>query len=162
MLLLRGATKPAAVPCGPAGFNTCSSCEEQHAPRRGKLTKKSFNTCSSCEEQLMLRRAQSKSRTFQYMLLLRGATSLAGGHKSDAMFQYMLLLRGATETSTQITIRSGFNTCSSCEEQQAPNRKTALRHTFQYMLLLRGATFAASHECNRRIVSIHAPLARSN
>ena len=101
----------------------------------------SFNTCSSCEEQQYHAEIVNVVVGFQYLLLLRGATSLAGGHKSDAMFQYLLLLRGATGLCTAHRARTkfqyllllrgatfpdrtvncagrGFNTCSSCEEQQ--------------------------------------------
>ena len=52
----------------------------------------------------------------------------------------MLLLRGATCCKAQKTrCNLRFNTCSSCEEQQQPKNKQ-----------------------QQRIVSIHAPLARSN
>ena len=76
-----------------------------------------------------------------------------------------------------------FNTCSSCEEQQAPTATVTASGTFQYMLLLRGATdrpryrrgcwsFNTCSSCEEQMdrfclfvdrdgVSIHAPLARS-
>ena len=37
---------------GGAGFNTCSSCEEQHGEFICVFALQCFNTCSSCEEQL--------------------------------------------------------------------------------------------------------------
>ena len=78
---------------------------------------------------------------FQYMLLLRGATVETDAHRHLLGFQYMLLLRGATSIP----------------------RSTALcRGLFQYMLLLRGATQLLARACELNVVSIHAPLARSN
>ena len=58
--------------------------------------------------------------------------------------------------------RYGFNTCSSCEEQQCWNRWKAFTTQFQYMLLLRGATVCVQRRRYTEPVSIHAPLARSN
>ena len=75
------------------------------------------------------------------MLLLRGATPTPAPSSALNWFQYMLLLRGATRPATaQADSPDSFNTCSSCEEQQ--NGSSA--HDFVFM------------------VSIHAPLARSN
>ena len=145
------------------GFNTCSSCEEQRIVERIQHRTPRFNTCSSCEEQLRGFAFARLSKLFQYMLLLRGATVLAcdGGavvwfqymlllrgatnkcslKGGDKMFQYMLLLRGATIVRFQtVHLRIGFNTCSSCEEQHFPD--------------WRGDS--------GQVVSIHAPLARSN
>ena len=78
---------------------------------------------------------------FQYMLLLRGATMGYVSLVQNARFQYMLLLRGATGSCAQ--------PCGS-------------RSAFQYMLLLRGATRSRKRSGNGFLVSIHAPLARSN
>ena len=124
--------------------------------------------------------------TFQYMLLLRGATGPG------------LFCRGAGRVSIHAPLaRSnwmdfltvtmptrGFNTCSSCEEQQHEAiiseelfrfqymlllRGATKTHDvlgvfelFQYMLLLRGATQRAETVSAAGSVSIHAPLARSN
>ena len=165
-------------------FNTCSSCEEQLIRVRRSTGNRRFNTCSSCEEQLFADCVNLVSVKFQYMLLLRGATwrlrrvwrnynvsihaplarsnflmrtspsiskvsihaPLARSNKSGESvgaggkkFQYMLLLRGATLPNDSVRPVSRFNTCSSCEEQQGVGRG------------------------NRpRLVSIPAPLARSN
>ena len=140
MLLLRGATACNCLAnCRDVGFNTCSSCEEQHLISSGVAFSSSFNTCSSCEEQHR-RNGQGhcehcfntcssceeqpsaickKSRRikFQYMLLLRGATPRAATAKPDKAFQYMLLLRGATSCDPRERQALCFNTCSSCEEQ---------------------------------------------
>ena len=81
----------------------------------------------------------------------------------DLKFQYMLLLRGATPATVPPGLpQSGFNTCSSCEEQQKNIFQGLEKAKFQYMLLLRGATGAGSVQHGIRGVSIHAPLARSN
>ena len=75
----------------------------------------------------------------------------------------MLLLRGATlRAQTGWDYTTGFNTCSSCEEQQTPCRVVYIVSLFQYMLLLRGATRASAACSATHGVSIHAPLARSN
>ena len=97
----------------------------------------------------------------------------------------MLLLRGATGVGSYLpTLEEGFNTCSSCEEQQEGAHYYISKGVFQYMLLLRGATQYTNtyhsgvmfqymlllrgatslywrHKCGHK-VSIHAPLARSN
>ena len=85
------------------------------------------------------------------ILTLRGLT-----------FQYMLLLRGATQQTLLLCCRNlSFNTCSSCEEQlESPHIGQLI--LFQYMLLLRGATQWYRKDPAGRLVSIHAPLARSN
>ena len=102
------------------------------------------------------------AKGFQYMLLLRGATEpvrevvefirvsihaplarsnwkRTGRVPPIPWFQYMLLLRGATGDSGFDGGADGFNTCSSCEEQLRDRKTVAVE-----------------------IVSIHAPLARSN
>ena len=99
---------------------------------------------------------------FQYMLLLRGATGVDVFHKRFYWFQYMLLLRGATSLQSLPSIFRGFNTCSSCEEQLAGLKYLRDLSVFQYMLLLRGATASAGSSLCSSLVSIHAPLARSN
>ncbi len=143
-------------------FNTCSSCEEQRSLPQIRPVFQRFNTCSSCEEQLMrffsfialatvsihaplarsnflMRTSPSISKVSIHAPLARsnksGESVGAGGKK----FQYMLLLRGATLPNDSVRPVSRFNTCSSCEEQQGVGRG------------------------NRpRLVSIPAPLARSN
>ena len=57
---------------------------------------------------------------------------------------------------------TGFNTCSSCEEQLAGIQSLTALPLFQYMLPLRGATKATVSAVTLSAVSIHAPLARSN
>ena len=77
-----------------------------------------FNTCSSCEEQLKVPAFSYWNTAFQYMLLLRGATYISFHSPISSAFQYMLLLRGATKNPAFEGGETGFNTCSSCEEQQ--------------------------------------------
>ena len=55
-----------------------------------------------------------------------------------------------------------FNTCSSCEEQPDRYYDVQVNEEFQYMLLLRGATGQRKELVVGQMVSIHAPLARSN
>ena len=97
------------------------------------------------------------------MLLLRGATIPGGNSERCSWFQYMLLLRGATKARLWIGLSSiGFNTCSSCEEQPVKRLSGEVNDLFQYMLLLRGATMQFFYYRQQLLVSIHAPLARSN
>ena len=122
-----------------------------------------FNTCSSCEEQLAAAGAGTQIQTFQYMLLLRGATCSSSRISASLSFQYMLLLRGATRSDRVPAPRSRrFNTCSSCEEQRLRRWR-----------LLQNRRFNTCSSCEeqlrwtvvmvvKRLVSIHAPLARSN
>ena len=81
---------------------------------------------------------------------------------ADKVFQYMLLLRGATRQPGDMERGKGFNTCSSCEEQPLGIPVPLFQALFQYMLLLRGATKLAYINAFNEMVSIHAPLARSN
>ena len=140
MLLLRGATAILFHQSARNCFNTCSSCEEQLGAHRIKRIRYSFNTCSSCEEQRTSLNFLKFCLLFQYMLLLRGATDDTDKKFNDMPFQYMLLLRGATGD----------------RKHQHGERE------FQYMLLLRGATEGRGNVRNLLVVSIHAPLARSN
>ena len=144
MLLLRGATfSGLARRFGTSRFNTCSSCEEQLVRKL-----KAERLQVQFQYMLLLRGATSQqnyshnyNKEFQYMLLLRGATPRKSTWARRLTFQYMLLLRGATLVQqTKIGFRKSFNTCSSCEEQ--------LDYIRIYLPFL--------------VVSIHAPLARSN
>ena len=141
MLLLRGATAPVRKTAAIFRFNTCSSCEEQ--------LEKAYRLVFITE--------------FQYMLLLRGATRSREKSSRTVTFQYMLLLRGATIIVYASSSNSScFNTCSSCEEQLESANVQISSTGFQYMLLLRGATPDGLKRFARKVVSIHAPLARSN
>ena len=119
------------------------------------------------------------------MLLLRGATV-----GSDCVLLFVRvsihapLARSNKDTQILVFRSERFNTCSSCEEQPAGGSVAKRVSKFQYMLLLRGATKpVAPHKrktefqymlllrgatqrfCTaglRGVVSIHAPLARSN
>ena len=132
MLLLRGATILRAYlqPCLD-GFNTCSSCEEQ------PFTGIRFPQNSQFQYMLLLRGATTAAQNvalialFQYMLLLRGATMPDLTLQPFMSFQYMLLLRGATFLSSSLfSPSSGFNTCSSCEEQRRSSSRHSSRHRF--------------------------------
>ena len=143
-----------------------------------------FNTCSSCEEQLGRGFRLSPETGFQYMLLLRGATYSGWRRRTCGEFQYMLLLRGATDPVMEefwniyvsihapLARSNGIPAITSMEEPfqymlllrgatiKPDNR--GRNKKFQYMLLLRGATPPCKIHVLRNIVSIHAPLARSN
>ena len=81
--------------------------------------------------------------TFQYMLLLRGATGpgLFCRGAGRVSIHAPLTRSNCMDFLTVTMPTRGFNTCSSCEEQQydCPIHKAVC--LFQYMLLLRGATF---------------------
>ena len=123
-------------------FNTCSSCEEQlFCLLAFRLDFFGFNTCSSCEEQRVSPHCASPRRSFNTCSSCEEQRLLVPESSPALPFQYMLLLRGATEGFFVVLfLDSCFNTCSSCEEQRAP----------------------CHYRAERRAVSIHAPLARSN
>ena len=122
-------------------FNTCSSCEEQLSPQNcdksgtvsihaplARSNAAGFVGVGIIKFQYMLllrgatcQEAPAGLKTrFQYMLLLRGATRASGTSEPSSSFQYMLLLRGATRSAPKRSRPpESFNTCSSCEEQQA-------------------------------------------
>ena len=208
MLLLRGATSTKERRFTASCFNTCSSCEEQHAffalfflpetfqymllLRGATFRRKSestttgrFNTCSSCEEQQLdpfrsegypvsihaplarsnkNGRERGSTREFQYMLLLRGATDRQRrDSRSGDVSIHAPLARSNRGRFRPSTRGSGFNTCSSCEEQ--PCLVRLHRH--------RKRRFNTCSSCEEQLdrtvgdmvalgVSIHAPLARSN
>ena len=186
MLLLRGATGSgvtARCACGKFQYMLLL---------RGATALKTPGTFSQTFQYMLLLRGATNQPlqhirriSFQYMLLLRGATHAQAYQSIGSKFQYMLLLRGATENRLveilfiDVSIHAplarsnlirfifeldtlGFNTCSSCEEQQDPPRPPRLYRRFntcssceeqlksshpvrsiaqfQYMLLLRGAT----------------------
>ena len=165
MLLLRGATR--------------GRCRCMYRRMR-------FNTCSSCEEQLRAIALEWCYAMFQYMLLLRGATNLIDAVPPDENVSIHAPLarsnfRGLREPRFgQVSIHAPlarsnifrkvpafimrcFNTCSSCEEQ----------HTLRCPGSLPSDRFNTCSSCEEqldrlkltaeaRLVSIHAPLARSN
>ena len=185
MLLLRGATYRPVLRLAAEYVSIhapLARSNEDELYRRVKTG--GFNTCSSCEEQHTNAAITNAAYQFQYMLLLRGATLNPDYDSQAQLFQYMLLLRGATIPTQMFCRTGGFNTCSSCEEQHGNGTTTTVGQEFQYMLLLRGATssLSAMHPnrkfqymlllrgatksgrnlTRKRVVSIHAPLARSN
>ena len=100
-----------------------------------------FNTCSSCEEQHAGKTGWRRTRTFQYMLLLRGATQGCGLLRIPKMFQYMLLLRGATSYEECFKVASNqFQYMLLLRGATTLAQYRAGHIAFQYMLLLRGAT----------------------
>ena len=140
MLLLRGATRFRHCPRLGICFNTCSSCEEQLSPTLTLISFVGFNTCSSCEEQLNQLCHLADKNCFN----------------TCSSCEEQLLPRSSSPEKFR------FNTCSSCEEQLSDMSEVTRPAAFQYMLLLRGATGSVSPRHWSTIVSIHAPLARSN
>ena len=102
------------------------------------------------------------SSTFQYMLLLRGATGLPDEFALMFLFQYMLLLRGATGNVQQHNQAKAFQYMLLLRGATSDFKYELIWKKFQYMLLLRGATLTELQPNVRTVVSIHAPLARSN
>ena len=99
---------------------------------------------------------------FQYMLLLRGATSFSNCSPSSRRFQYMLLLRGATLSFSDIISLICFNTCSSCEEQLQAEQAQYNKRLVSIHAPLARSNFPGRRSRSAERVSIHAPLARSN
>ena len=100
-------------------------------------------------------------------------------------FQYMLLLRGATQRGNlSVKTSHRFNTCSSCEEQPSPVKCIAVifcfntcssceeQHDCCWSSTANRISFNTCSSCEEQhdgtynssspVVSIHAPLARSN
>ena len=143
MLLLRGATRRSRCRCSGRRFNTCSSCEEQRAVRRGVRLRGGFNTCSSCEEQLPRNTSSTQFSCFNTCSSCEeqlGIPVLTAG--LTVSIHAPLARSNIRPAVLNLHIRS-FNTCSSCEEQRVDFEVFAVFfHKFQYMLLLRGATGA--------------------
>ena len=99
-----------------------------------------FNPRSSCEERRILPVSPDVPHLFQSTLLMRGATRRSMGYIEGILFQSTLLMRGAT----------------------AGTAKTDSVLTFQSTLLIRGATRHLVAFPERRLISIHAPHARSD
>ena len=145
------------------GFNTCSSCEEQlQAPKNSPMSR-SFNTCSSCEEQQILILWADRSDAVSIHAPLARSNCERGDrdgrrdvsiHAPLARSNYVVTesikcnsvsihapLARSNSTSTPMPPHdTGFNTCSSCEEQLERASRSVSCFSFQYMLLLRGAT----------------------
>ena len=119
------------------------------------------------------------------MLLLRGATRTVDDLSRSLSFQYMLLLRGATQRGNlSVKTSHRFNTCSSCEEQPSPVKCIAVifcfntcssceeQHDCCWSSTANRISFNTCSSCEEQhdgtynssspVVSIHAPLARSN
>ena len=164
MLLLRGATGRQWHFLTTTGFNTCSSCEEQHLCRAPQSPAPCFNTCSSCEEQPGgISSGIFPGDGFNTCSSCEEQLKRNGDTPCGLTFQYMLLLRGATRRGMRLCVRRrSFNTCSSCEEQ--PRRAGILYSEIGFN------TCSSCEEQPKPLasaaalepVSIHAPLARSN
>ena len=142
MLLLRGATCIFLYSEWGTCFNTCSSCEEQHAKKFiFSLAKYSFNTCSSCEEQHELYRRVKTGGVSIHAPLARSNKDPVDAIRLHEVSIHAPLARSNCRSKDCAGVGRSFNTCSSCEEQQMLVPKTGfLLLRFQYMLLLRGAT----------------------
>ena len=100
----------------------------------------SFNTCSSCEE-------QHQSPTFSVLPMCFNTCSSC---EEQQIFD------------AQGVMLSGFNTCSSCEEQRECRRGGRRTASFNTCSSCEEQPEAVSVYGDLDIVSIHAPLARSN
>ena len=121
-----------------------------------------FNTCSSCEEQQV---AYKLTHTYKVSIHAPLARSNFLPGEIPVIFFVSIhapLARSNGTGHTDTSSTTGFNTCSSCEEQPRSSCIIIIFIKFQYMLLLRGATDFIISACLSMIVSIHAPLARSN
>ena len=144
-----------------------------------------FNPRSSCEERPVRGLESALGTLFQSTLLMRGATR-RGGHGADARADFNP--RSSCEERLDCGIHAAgppnFNPRSSCEERRAGEAGQLSRILFQSTLLMRGATSAPSHYGraqpfqstllmrgatqfrvipeDARLISIHAPHARSD
>ena len=164
MLLLRGATAPrkADTLCPPC-FNTCSSCEEQ----LGRAVRTEGQERVSIHAPLARSNFASNAlRQFKQVSihapLARSNSATIGTPRKDSVSIHAPLARSNSGNPIRRSHSTGFNTCSSCEEQLLSIFRKKQEILFQYMLLLRGATKQQLKGVNMMHVSIHAPLARSN
>ena len=165
MLLLRGAT------CQ-IGNMEVSTFQFQYMLLLRGATLVFHRLCKQCRVSIHAPLARSnfkvlhfdtRFRLFQYMLLLRGATQQIVHILLRNLFQYMLLLRGATlraRRSRRSTRR--FNTCSSCEEQRKTRSGKMQGSLVSIHAPLARSNYKTTKKTQNRRVSIHAPLARSN
>ena len=141
MLLLRGATHNPFL-------NDLRHLVSIHAPlARSNLTRKAVDANGKVSIHAPLARSNSACRKDPY----------------GQPFQYMLLLRGATSIPIwSEAIGKRFNTCSSCEEQQADCAHTDFVGGFNTCSSCEEQLYRFSWNFKLLVVSIHAPLARSN
>ena len=165
-------------------FNTCSSCEEQLSEiepfpcavlfqymllLRGatvvRIGNKRFPGVS-IHAPLARSNIVGSSGTHFFNVSIHAPlarSNLARGYVGNKPeFQYMLLLRGATRYATSSMPSTGFNTCSSCEEQL--HHLPRLLHHRRFNTCSSCEEQRYSNIGNEDVpeVSIHAPLARSN
>ena len=123
-----------------SGFNTCSSCEEQHERERGGDRRGAVSIHAPLARSNLPVPCSEACGRFQYMLLLRGATitdrlydvtdkvsihaPLARSNLGSNCIEPLLyvsihapLARSNSSKKQENVTKTGFNTCSSCEEQ---------------------------------------------
>ena len=123
MLLLRGATWQPRNCISKRSFNTCSSCEEQQRLHARQQRDHRFNTCSSCEEQ----RQRGGSLFLSTSVSIHAPLARSNFHGQERengrdVSIHAPLARSNMSSFARFRAWYGFNTCSSCEEQQPPPR----------------------------------------
>ena len=151
-----------------AGYGQIS-IHAPHARSDSALTSNSlgpidFNPRSSCEERHKLNVLITQTNVFQSTLLMRGAT----GSARNLLFKIPISIHAPharSDWASRLPMPQllNFNPRSSCEERPGEwISKTTSSRLFQSTLLMRGAT-AMTHDVTvQRIISIHAPHARSD
>ena len=163
MLLLRGATCPCSRRAGKRPFQYMLLLRGATCRCGAGSADSSFNTCSSCEEQQDTHGFDEAFEVSIHAPLARSnLTSMCMWCSGRSVSIHAPLARSNASPADPVRVPPRFNTCSSCEEQQGRCSAIFWRRTFQYMLLLRGATDVPPVLDNHLLVSIHAPLARSN
>ena len=164
MLLLRGATKPFPSKTKTPRVSIHAPLARSNWPnpnRRFRILR--FNTCSSCEEQ----HARLHKRNAGHDVSIHAPLARSNKNENMAKHSNQVSIHAPLARSNIVHFswqrwRNSFNTCSSCEEQLDISSSADDKSLFQYMLLLRGATKTLRFESGFDVVSIHAPLARSN
>ena len=140
MLLLRGATVSVVSAAAGAGFNTCSSCEEQQEKRPYYSTIK-----VSIHAPLARSNAVPVKLEASVTVSIHAPLARSNNIRARAAVKPLVSIHAPLARSNRLPMRLPYKVV-----------------TFQYMLLLRGATYQERNEGANHQVSIHAPLARSN
>ena len=141
-LLMRGATQKAPARCRNHHFNPRSSCEER--PHDVAILSQS-DTIS-----IHAPHARSDVRAVEHVIVLERISIHAPHARSD------------DRPCRQRWRLAHFNPRSSCEERLSPSSSSTANISFQSTLLMRGATRHTAFVNLFKVISIHAPHARSD